>query len=142
MKGYGFEILKEENEILIEEIKIRLIKKIENKENENLSSFLKQSLNRSYSVLDKLFSETEGITIEKYEVNLKIEMVKEQLQLGQLNFSEIAYSLNYNTSGHLERQFKDVTGMSMTEFKNLQNGDVKYIAQIVEGLSQIIPIRR
>ncbi len=71
------------------------------------------------------------MTIEKYEINLKIEKVKELIQLGQLNFSQIAYSLDYNNSGHLARQFKNVTEMSMTEFKNLQKWDRKSIDQIV-----------
>jgi AraC-like DNA-binding protein len=128
---HGFEIIKEKNELLIEEIKIALIKKIENQVNENLSSFLAQKLNKSYSALSKIFSKTKGITIEKYEINLKIEKVKELIQLDQLNFSEIAYSLDYNNSSHLARQFKGVTGMSMTEFKNLQKWDRKSIDQIV-----------
>ena len=92
---------------------------------------MSKTLNKSYSTLSKLFSKTEGITIEKYEINLKVEKVKELIQLGQLNFSEIAYSLDYNNSSHLARQFKKITGMSMTEFKNLQNWDRKSIDQIV-----------
>ncbi len=131
LKTHGFEIIKEETEVLIEEIKIALIKKIENQDNANISSFLAKTFNKSYSALSKLFSKTEGITIEKYEINLKIEKVKELIQLGQLNFSEIAYSLDYNSSGHLARQFKNVTGMSMTEFKNLQKWDRKFIDRIV-----------
>ena len=81
--------------------------------------------------MSKLFSKTEGMTIEKYEINLKIEKVKELIQLGQLNFSEIAYILNYNNSGHLAKQFKNVTGMSMTEFKNLHKWNRKSLDQIV-----------
>jgi AraC-like DNA-binding protein len=131
LKKHGFEIIKDETEVLIEEIKIELIKKIENQDNANLSSFLSKKFNKSYSTLSKLFSKTEGITIEKYEINLKIEKVKELIQLRQLNFSEIAYSLDYNNSGHLARQFKNVTGMSMTEFKNLQKWDRKALDQIV-----------
>ncbi len=131
LKKHGFEIIQEETEVLIEEVKIALIKKIENQDNVNLSSFLAKTFNKSYSALSKLFSKTEGMTIEKYEINLKIEKVKELIQLGQLNFSEIAYSLDYNNSGHLARQFKNVTGMSMTEFKNLQKWDRKSIDQIV-----------
>lgn len=128
---HGFEIIKDETQVLIEEIKIALIKKIENHDDTNLSSYLTEQINKSYSAVSKLFSKTEGMTIEKYEINLKIEKVKEQIQLGQLNFSEIAYSLDYNNSGHLARQFKNVTGMSMTEFKNLQQWDRKSIDQIV-----------
>ena len=128
---HGFEIIKDEKEVLIEEIKIALINKIENQDNANLSTFLTKRFNKSYSALSKLFSKNEGMTIEKYEINLKTEKVKEMIQLGQLNFSEIAFSLNYNNSGHLARQFKNVTGMSMTEFKNLQKWDRKPIDQIV-----------
>lgn len=128
---HGFEIIQEETEVLIEEIKIALIKKIENQDNANLSAFLTKRFNKSYSALSKLFSKTEGVTIEKYEINLKIEKVKELIQLGQLNFSQIAYSLDYNNSSHLARQFKNITGMSMTVFKNLQKWDRKSIDQIV-----------
>lgn len=131
LKKHGFEIIKAETEVLIEEIKIALINKIENQDNTNLSSFLTKRFHKSYSALSKLFSKTEGITIEKYEINLKIEKVKELIQLRQLNFSEIAYSLNYNNSSHLARQFKNVTGMSMTTFKNLQKWNRKSIDQIV-----------
>ena len=73
----------------------------------------------------------EGVSIEKYRINLQMEKVKEMIQLGELNFSEIAYSLNYNSSGHLAKQFKHETGMSMTEFKNLRKWDRKSIDDIV-----------
>ena len=131
LKKHGFEIIKDETEVLIEEIKIALIKKIENQDNLNISSYLSKNFNKSYSALSKLFSKTEGMTIEKYEINLKIEKVKEYMQLGELNFSEIAYNLNYASSSHLARQFKNVTGMSMTEYKNLQHWERKTLDQIV-----------
>jgi len=131
LQNNGFELIKDETESLIEDIKIALIKKIENQDDTNLFSYLTKRFNKSYSALSKLYSKTEGMTIEKYEINLKIENVKEKIQLRKLNFSEIAYSLNYNNSGHLARQFKNVTGMSMTEFKNLQQWDRKAIDQIV-----------
>jgi AraC-like DNA-binding protein len=131
LKKHGFEIIKEETEILIEEIKIALINKIESQNRLKLSSFLTHKFNKTYSTLSKQFSKSEGITLEKYEINLKIEKVKELIQLGQLNFSEIAYSLDYNNSSHLARQFKNVTGMSMTAFKHLQKWDRKSIDQIV-----------
>lgn len=131
LKHHGFEIIKDENDALIENLKISLIKKIESNEINNLSTFITKSFNKSYSALSKLFSKKEGITIEKYLINLKIERVKELIQLGQLNFSEIAYTLNYNNSSHLSRQFKTVTGMSMSSYRSLQNWDRKMLDQIV-----------
>ncbi|KIA85961.1 AraC family transcriptional regulator [Kaistella jeonii] len=128
---HGFEIIKDETEVLIEDIKIAVIKKIEDQDNENISAFLQKKFDKSYSALSKLFSKTEGMTIEKYEITLKIEKVKELIQLGQDNFSEIAYSLDYHNSSHLAKQFKNETGISMTEFKNLQNWDRKSLDGIV-----------
>lgn len=131
LEKHGFELIKEETEALIEEIKIALIRKIEDQNSESCSSFLAKTMHKSYSSLSKLFSKTEGMTIEKYEINLKIEKVKEMIQLGRSNFSEIAYSLNYTSSGHLAKQFKNQTGMSMTDFKNLQKWDRKPLDGIV-----------
>ncbi|SDB29434.1 AraC-type DNA-binding protein [Flavobacteriaceae bacterium MAR_2010_188] len=131
LNAHGFEIIKDDTKELIEQLKITLIQKLESQELSNLSEFLPNAFHRSYSALSKLFSKTEGMTIEKYLINLKIEKVKEYIQLGQLNFSEIAYALNYTNSGHLARQFKNVTGMSMSEFKTLQHWDRKSIDQIV-----------
>lgn len=131
LNKHGFEIIKDESELLIEQIKIALIKKIESQNRVNISVFLTDKFNKSYSSLSKLFSKTEGSTIEKHEIKLKIEKVKELVQLGQLNFSQIAYSLDYNNSSHLARQFKNVTGMSMTVFKKMQINYRKPLDQIV-----------
>jgi AraC-like DNA-binding protein len=131
LKKHGFEVIKDETDVMIEEIKIALINRIENHDDLNLSTALTRKFNKSYSTLSKLFSKSEGITIEKYEINLKIEKVKELIQMGQLNFSEIAYRLNYSNSGHLAKQFKNITGISMTEFKNLHKWERKSIDKIV-----------
>jgi AraC-like DNA-binding protein len=131
LKHHGFEIIKDETDALIEHLKVSLIKKIESNEINNLSIFLSKHFKKSYSALSKLFSKKEGITIEKYLINLKIERVKELIQLGQLNFSEIAYTLNYSNSSHLSRQFKTVTGMSMSSYRSLQNWDRKMLDQII-----------
>ena len=131
LNEHGFEIIRDEADVLIEEIKIALIKKLEINEVTNLTIFLSKTFNKSYSALSKLFSKTVGITIEKYLINLKMERVKEIIQLGQLNFSEIAYSLDYKSSSHLARQFKTVTGMSMSTYKSLQKWNRKTLDQIV-----------
>lgn len=131
LRELGFELLIEHTDILVEEIKIAIIKKIESQDHSNLSSFLSSTFNRSYPILSKLFSLNEGITIEKYRINLNIEKVKELIQFGELNFSEIAYSLDYNSSGHLAKQFKLETGLSMTDFKNLRKWERKSLDGIM-----------
>jgi len=127
----GFEVIKDETDVLIEDLKIKLIEKLEHQEVSNLSSFIDKTFNKSYAVISKIFSRHEGMTIEKYLIHLKIEKVKEYIQLGELNFSEIAYNLNYASSSHLARQFKNITGMSMSDYKKLQHWDRKTLDQIV-----------
>ncbi|AZI33851.1 helix-turn-helix domain-containing protein [Kaistella carnis] len=131
LQELGFELLIEETDVLIEKIKTAIINKVENQDHSNLSTYLSSTFSKSYPVLSKLFSSKEGISIEKYRINLQMEKVKEMIQLGELNFSEIAYSLDYNNSGHLAKQFKHETGMSMTEFKNQRKWDRKSIDDIV-----------
>lgn len=79
---------------------------------------LSEKLSMPYPALSKLFSSTEGITLEKYIVKQKIEKVKELITYKELTLSEIAYQLNYSSVAHLSNQFKKETGITPTEFKN------------------------
>ncbi|WP_435132085.1 helix-turn-helix domain-containing protein [Formosa sp. A9] len=132
LKALGFEIMKNEDDILVEQIKTIILETLADRPNDtrHIPDLLSR-IPKSYSILSKLFSRTMGITIENYVIRLKIEKVKELLQLGQLQFSEIADVLGYTSGSHLARQFKNQTGMSMTDFKNLQNGERKNFDKIV-----------
>ncbi|NHN27275.1 helix-turn-helix transcriptional regulator [Flavobacterium jejuense] len=126
----GFEILNDTNSKTIEKIKSTLIDLIQNKNNnikDNFSDYLKEKLQQDYSKLSNLFSQIEGISIEKYFINLKIEKVKELIFYDELSLSEIAYSLNYSSVSHLSHQFKKVTGFSPTYFKKLKGNKRKEI---------------
>ncbi|MCA0349856.1 MAG: AraC family transcriptional regulator [Bacteroidetes bacterium] len=130
LEALGFEILNDTNSKTIEKIKSSLIDLIQNKNNntkDNLSNYLKEKLHQDYSKLSNLFSQIEGISIEKYFINLKIEKVKELLFYDELSLSEIAYSLNYSSVSHLSHQFKKVTGFSPTYFKKLKENKRKEI---------------
>tara|TARA_R110002073_G_scaffold220418_1_gene380557 strand:- start:42031 stop:42588 length:558 start_codon:yes stop_codon:yes gene_type:complete len=131
LQKIGFEVIDNETDTLIEQIKVKLIEEIEIGRTAHLFQGLAEAFGKTETALSKLFSKSEGITLEKYTINLKIEKVKELIQLGQLNFSEIAYTLNYKTSSHLARQFKAITGMSMSAYKNLKNWNRKTLDQIV-----------
>lgn len=128
----GFELVGDWKEQLITEIKNRLIIGLQDQTlNQNLSGYLSGKLNKDYSILSKLFSAVEGVTIEKYFIRLRIEKVKELIQMENKTFSEIAYHLGYASSSHLARQFKLVTGMSMGEYKKAQEWNRKSLDQIV-----------
>lgn len=125
----GFELLDDKNSAIINQIKTIIIRQIQNssEENLNLSELLSKKLNKEYSQLSKLFSATTGITIEQFAILQKIEKVKELLVYDELSLKEIAYRLSYSSSAHLSAQFKKVTGLTPTEFKNLENSERKGI---------------
>lgn len=129
----GFEILKDKEERKIEKIKnlfSQLLLEGDIPSPMVISQFITSSIPEDYTHLSHLFSSLEGITIEKYFINLKIEKVKELLSYAELNISEIALQLGYSSVQHLSSQFKKVTGMTPTEYKNLILKGRKYIPQV------------
>lgn len=127
----GFELIEDQEDSFIAQIKKNLIIALDNGMHQNLSDHLSKNMKKEYSVLSKMFSAKEGVTIEKYFILLKIEKVKEQIQMGSKTFSEIAYDLDYASSSHLAKQFKSVTGMSMTDYRKVQQWNRKSLDQIV-----------
>lgn len=102
LEKFGFEVIDDKRSRIIELIKNKLIDLVQNKNadlDKNLSLFLSENLNQDYSKLSNLFSEIEGISIEKYFINLKIEKVKELIIYDELSFSEIADLLNPMIAG-------------------------------------------
>ncbi|MGL5894733.1 MAG: helix-turn-helix domain-containing protein, partial [Bacteroidales bacterium] len=85
----------------------------------NISDYLSEHLNHDYSAISSLFSEVEGTTVEKFYIAQKIERVKELLVYDDLSLSEIALRLNYSSTAHLSNQFKKVTGLTPTFYKQL-----------------------
>jgi len=90
LNDLGFEVIKDPAIALVEKIKINLIQHIEKNDTDEILGNLESEIGKSYSTLSKTFSKSEGITLEKYLINLKLEKAKELIQLNQLNFSEIA----------------------------------------------------
>lgn len=118
----GFELLDDNRKKLIEKIKTTIIEQIRQGDvdkKHNLSEILSKTLHKDYSYLSALFSEVEGITIEKYLIHQKIESVKELLVYDELSLSEIAYQLGYSSVAHLSSQFKKVTGLTPSHFKKM-----------------------
>ena len=96
----------------------------------SLSSYLSKHIAKNYSQVSKTFSAIEGQTIERFFINLKIEKATEMISYDDKNFSQIAFYLGYKNLQHLSRQFKQVTGMTMTEYKALQNSTRKGIDKV------------
>lgn len=120
----GFEVIYDREKQLSESIKNTLIDYLEHYQTQyepvTTSVFLSEKLHLPYQQLSKVFSRQEGITIEKYFIKLKIEKVKELLSYNQLTLSEIAYQLKYSSVQHLSNQFRKVTGISVSDYKQQQ----------------------
>lgn len=117
----GFELMDKEKDQLVEQVKNKVIELVHysdlNAVNQSLISMIADRLDKDYAYLSRLFSDVEGITIEKYIIQQKIEKVKELLEYGELNLNEIAYKMGYSSSAHLSAQFKSVTGLSPSKYK-------------------------
>lgn len=133
LTGYGFELIDEPKSRLIEKIKNAVIQSIHHNHEEmkvNYSEYIEDHLHRDYAYLSSLFSEVEGTTIEKYIINQKIERVKELLVYGELTLSEIADQMGYSNVAYLSNQFKKVTGLSPSHFKQVKENKRKPLDKV------------
>jgi AraC-like DNA-binding protein len=120
----GLELMDDKKSVLIQKIKNVIIELVHYSEEPltiNFSEFLSQKLNHDYTYLANLFSEVQGTTIEKFLIAHKIERVKELLVYDELNLTQIAYQMHYSSVGHLSAQFKKVTGLTPSHFKQLRD---------------------
>ncbi len=120
----GFELIDDRKTKIIERIKGEIINLIRNQNGKspyNLSNHLARLVGKDYSTLSTLFSSVEGITIEHYFINQKIERAKELLAYNELSIKEIADQLSYSSVSHLSNQFKKVTGLTPGHFKKVRN---------------------
>ena len=120
----GLVLMDDKKAILIEKIKNVIVEMVHYSDEHpkiNFSDYLSEKLNYDYTYLANLFSEVTGITIERFIIAHKIEKVKELLLYDELNLTEISYKLNYSSVAHLSYQFKKVTGLTPSFFKQLKN---------------------
>ncbi len=122
----GFELIDNHCTILIENIRQLVMKRARNENNDfvnklKLSHYISDQVNHEYTYLSHLFSSVEGRTIENYFIEQRIERVKELLLYGQMTLSQIAFDLEYSSVAHLSSQFKKITGLTPTYFKEIGN---------------------
>ncbi|PTX11683.1 AraC family transcriptional regulator [Sphingobacterium faecium] len=124
LQAIGFELIDDKNTRVIEKIKLVIIDYTRQPYqylNKNLSEILCDNLHLEYSTLTSLFSSVSGTSIEKYAIFQKIEYIKELLIYDELSLAQIAEKLNYSSTAYLSNQFKKNTGLTPTQFKNLNN---------------------
>lgn len=120
----GLVLMDDKKAILVEKIKACIIEMVhyaEERPRTNFSDYLSEKLDYDYTYLSNLFSEVAGITIEQFMIAHKIERVKELIIYGELNLSEISYKLNYSSVAHLSNQFKKITGLTPTFYRQIKH---------------------
>lgn len=118
----GFELMDDKRSVLIERIKNVIIEMIHHSEEIikiKFSDYLSEKLDHDYTYMANMFSEIQGTTIEQFIISHKVERIKELIVYDELNITEISWKMNYSSVAHLSNQFKKVTGLSPSHFKQL-----------------------
>jgi AraC-like DNA-binding protein len=124
LKRSGLELMDDKKAILIEKIKNVIVETIHYSDEAlriNWSDHLSEKLNHDYTYLANIFSEVEGTTVEQFIIKHKIERAKELLVYDELSLTEISYRLHYSSVAALSNQFKKITGLTPTFFKNIKH---------------------
>ena len=134
LTALGFELLDDKRAALVTKIKGAIVQLIHGngqvEMTTKISVMIAEKLNLDYHYLSALFSSIEGVTIEKYVILQRIERAKELLMYDELNLNEISYSLGYSSVQHLSQQFKKVTGLTPSHFKQLKDKKRKSLDKI------------
>lgn len=120
----GLELMDDKKAMLIERIKNVIVEMVHYADElikVNFSDYLSEKLKYDYTYMANLFSEVQGTTIEQFIISHKVERIKELIIYGEWNITEIAHRMNYSSVAHLSSQFKKVTGLSPSHFKQLKD---------------------
>ena len=133
LHNIGLKLMDDKRSIVIEKIK-NIINEMVHHSDEmiktNFSDFLSKKLNQDYTQLANLFSEVQGTTIAQFIISNKIARIKELIIYDELNLTEIAWKMNYSSVAHLSNQFKKMTGLTPTYFKQMKSKKQKPAKQI------------
>jgi len=124
LRASGLELMDDKRAILIEKIKNIIVEMVHHSDEiikVNFSDYLSEKLNHDYTYMANIFSEVQGTTIEHFIISHKVERIKELIVYDELNISEIAWKMNYSSVAHLSNQFKKVTGLSPSHFKQMKD---------------------
>lgn len=123
LQKFGLELMSDKKNLLVEKIKNAIVELVHYSDESikiNFSDYLSTKLNYDYTFMSNQFSQVQGTSIQKHLILHKIERVKELLMYDELNITEIAHKLNYSSVAHLSTQFKKVTGLTPSYFKEFK----------------------
>ena len=123
LKAVGFELIGNKEETLVEQIRTLIRQRVRemNGDGISLTDFLENRLHVGFLTLNRTFQQIDGRSIERYFLLQRIEYVKELLQYDELSVKEIAWRTGFSSLPHLSRQFKQITGVTPTDYKLQSN---------------------
>lgn len=133
LRTLGFDLLDDRKSRIIQQVKNLIIDLVRTEEPDrrlNLSDYLTAHLPYTYSYISGLFADVEGITLERYHIGQKIERVKELIVYDELTLSEIAFRMGYSSVAHLSNQFKKITGLTPSHYRDVGNARRRSIDQL------------
>lgn len=117
----GFTVITNPELQTVEQIKIAVIELIAYANNMSSlirnSDYISEKLQQPYDKLTRIFSSQVGKTLEQYILAVKIEHIKRLLVQNEFSVSEISYMMGYSSVQYLSRQFKKMTGKTISEYK-------------------------
>ena len=122
LRHSGLELLDSKKGRLIDKIKHAIVEMIQAEylPVTNYSDFLSEKLKLDYTYMANIFSDVKGITIQQFIIINKIEKVKELLLYNELSLTEISNRMHYSSVAHLSHQFKKVTGLTPSYYKQIR----------------------
>ena len=126
LSSYSIKLVTQTKDGLIEMIKdcIKMVVADKNLRKKNLSAILSEKLGYSYSHLSTSFSTETFTSIENFHIFVKIEKAKEMLSQSNRKVADVAYELDYSSVSHLSRQFKNVTGLTVSQYLKLMKNRI------------------
>lgn len=118
LQAVGFELVRDSASQIVLRIKSTIIEAVDRPQivPSTLSAFIAERLGADYPTLSRTFSAAEGQTIESYAVGARIERAQRMMDSGETSVKELAFALGYSSVAHFSRQFKQVTGITPTEY--------------------------
>jgi AraC-like DNA-binding protein len=119
----GLDLLDVQESILVDRIISTIIEMIQNSDELpklTYSEIIAQNIDEANESVLKIFSEVVGMSVIQFIVIQKVEKIKEFLLYDDVSLSEITYNLRYKSEQDLIAQFKKVTGLTPSFFKQLK----------------------
>lgn len=119
----GFSLLQDRKERLVREVK-ELVEEVYSgkfvfETNFNFSRLALEKLNLAYESISTIFLKVENTTIEKFILQYRIEKTKSLLTSTNKTLTDISFALGFSSVSHLSKQFKSITGLTPSAFKEL-----------------------